>query len=52
MAQSAPPALHIRMPPWLRRALEQAAKAEDRPVSALARRIIADWLKRHAETRT
>lgn len=26
--------------------LERAAKADDRPVTAMARKIIADWLKR------
>jgi predicted transcriptional regulator len=47
MAQTATETLHIRMAPELRTALERAARAEDRPVSWLARRIIADWLKRH-----
>ncbi len=42
MASPAP--LSIRFEPAMRRALERAAKADDRPVSALVRKIIADWL--------
>jgi predicted DNA binding CopG/RHH family protein len=29
-------------------ALKRAAEADARPVSALVRKIITDWLKRHA----
>lgn len=39
--------LHIRLSPETRAALERAAKAEDRTMSGLARKILADWLKRH-----
>ncbi len=45
MTQTTPPELHIRMPSELRRAVERAAKAEDRQVLYLARQIIADRLK-------
>ena len=36
----------IRLSDQEREALERAAKADDRPVTAMARKIIADWLKR------
>ena len=45
--QSPAPVLAIRLPPKQRVALERAAKQDDRPVSVLARKIIAEWLKRN-----
>lgn len=41
----------IRLPEKARQALERAAKAEDRPVTALARKIITDWLRKRLEKR-
>lgn len=35
----------VRLAPEERTALERAAKADDRPVSTLARRIILEWLR-------
>ena len=45
--QTPAPVLAIRLPPKQRVALERAAKQDDRPVSVLARKIIAEWLKRN-----
>ncbi len=45
MAYSPTP-LSIRFDSTTRRALERAARADDRPVSALVRKIVADWLAR------
>ena len=42
---SIPPILAIRLPPKERSALEHAARADDRPVSTLARKIIVAWLR-------
>ena len=42
---SIPPILAIRLPPMDRVALECAARADDRPVSTLARKIIVEWLR-------
>lgn len=36
----------IRLGADERAALEKAAQAEDRPVTAMARKIITDWLRR------
>jgi hypothetical protein len=38
------PTLTIRFPAKERAALERAAKAQDRPATALARKIIVEWL--------
>ena len=37
----------IRLDPAEKAALEQAAAADDRSISAFARKILADWLKAH-----
>ena len=37
----------VRLEPAERAALEKAAAADDRSMSALARKIITDWLKKH-----
>jgi predicted transcriptional regulator len=37
----------IRLGPEEREALRRAAEADDRPVSALMRKIIVDWLTRN-----
>jgi hypothetical protein len=34
-----------------RAALERAAKVEDRPITGLVRKIIADWLRAQAATK-
>jgi predicted transcriptional regulator len=47
---SPPPVLAIRLPPKQRAALERLAKQDDRPVSVLARKIIAEWLARQEES--
>jgi hypothetical protein len=39
----------LRLPEKDRKALERAAKAEDRPVTALARKIITDWLRKQSK---
>jgi hypothetical protein len=39
------PPLGIRFEPYEQDALEAAAKADDRPTSALGRKIILDWLR-------
>ena len=41
----------IRLNDQLRAALERAAKADDRPVTVMARKIITDWLKRRQPKR-
>jgi uncharacterized protein (DUF1778 family) len=38
--------LSIRISAADRAALERAAKAEDRPITGLVRKIIADWLRK------
>lgn len=38
--------LTIRLEPEMRQALAAIAAAEDRPVSRLIRRILADWLRK------
>jgi predicted transcriptional regulator len=40
------PIFCLRLEPEIRAALERAAKADGRPASALARKIIADWLRK------
>lgn len=39
------PALGIRLEASERKALENAAKADQRPLSAMSRKIIVDWLR-------
>ena len=39
----------IRMTDEERQALERAAKADDRPVASLARKIISDWLRKQTK---
>ncbi len=39
----------VRFEPPLLREIERAAKAEDRPVSSLVRKIVADWLRARKE---
>ncbi len=41
------PALGIRLEADEKAALEAAAKADQRPLSAMGRKIIADWLRTH-----
>ncbi len=41
------PPLGIRFENDEQEALERAAKADDRPTSALGRRIILEWLRAH-----
>lgn len=49
MAYGAPmtkePALGIRLEPDEKAALERAAKSDQRSLSAMGRKIIADWLR-------
>jgi hypothetical protein len=45
MPAKAPSPLSIRMDGDVRSGLEKAAKDDRRPVSHLAQKIIADWLK-------
>jgi uncharacterized protein (DUF1778 family) len=44
--------LHLRLEPDERDALEAAARADDRTVSQLARKIISEWLAKHAPKAT
>jgi hypothetical protein len=37
----------VRFDPDERAALERAAAADDRPISALCRKIVAEWLRRN-----
>jgi hypothetical protein len=37
----------VRLDPEERAALERAAAADDRPLSALCRRIVAEWLRKN-----
>lgn len=37
----------VRLTVEEKRALEHAAAADDRPVSALARKVLIDWLREH-----
>jgi uncharacterized protein (DUF1778 family) len=39
----------FRLPAADRAALERAAKLEDRPITGLVRRIIAEWLRAQAK---
>ena len=41
------PALGIRLEADEKDALERAALADDRALSAMGRKIIADWLRQH-----
>lgn len=43
--------LNIRMEPEMRRALDAEAAKDDRPVTALVRKIITDWLRKQAGKR-
>jgi hypothetical protein len=43
--------ISLRIPPWLRAQLERAAAKDDRPLSALVRKILADWVKQHGAPR-
>jgi hypothetical protein len=45
MAKTEP--IGIRLDPAERAALEKAATADDRSMSALARRVLADWLRKN-----
>jgi predicted transcriptional regulator len=45
------PNFTFRLPEKDRKALERLAKTEERPVSALARKIITDWLRKQQEKR-
>jgi hypothetical protein len=38
-------AIGVRLSPDEREALDRAARSDDRSISALARKIIADWLR-------
>jgi predicted transcriptional regulator len=40
------PVFTLRLPEKDRKALERAAKADDRKPSTLARKIITDWLRK------
>jgi hypothetical protein len=42
-------ALSLRLSSADRAALERAAKDDDRPVAALVRKIIADWLRQQTK---
>jgi len=44
--------LNIRIDPDERAALEAAAREDDRTMSQLARRIIMEWLAKHAPKAT
>ena len=37
----------VRLDPSEREALERAAKVDERPMSALARKVLVDWLKKN-----
>jgi uncharacterized protein (DUF1778 family) len=41
----------IRLTAQDRKALERAAKAEERPVTVMARKIITDWLRKQQSTK-
>ena len=41
--------LTLRLPASTLDALRRAAEDEDRPMSSLARRIIAEWLRKHGK---
>jgi predicted transcriptional regulator len=45
------PMFSFRLSAELQEALKRAAEADDRSPSALARKIITDWLKRQGKTR-
>jgi predicted transcriptional regulator len=38
-------AIGVRLSPEEREALDKAARSDDRSISALARKIISDWLR-------
>jgi len=40
-------ALGVRFDETEREALRKAAEADDRPMSALVRKIVGEWLRRH-----
>lgn len=39
--------INVRLEPDEKAALERAAAADDRSMSALARKVIVDWLRKH-----
>ncbi len=41
------PPIGVRLEPEERAALDRAAAKDDRSVSAMARKILVEWLKRH-----
>jgi predicted transcriptional regulator len=45
------PTITIRLPPELRVQLEHAAAKEDRPLSYIVRKALAEWLRRHGAPR-
>jgi predicted transcriptional regulator len=45
------PPFTVRLPQATREQLEQFARADDRPVSALIRKILTEWLKRRGASR-
>ena len=45
------PPISVRLEPDEREAIEQAAREDDRPVSALVRKIVVEWLRRHGRGR-
>jgi hypothetical protein len=40
------PPLGVRLDPAVKAALEKAAEADDRPLSALIAKIVAEWVRR------
>jgi predicted transcriptional regulator len=48
---STPTPFTVRLPQTIRDQLEQFARADDRPVGALVRKILTEWLKRRGAPR-
>jgi hypothetical protein len=51
MSKTPSPTLTMRIEPALRRELDRVALADARPVSALVRKILREWLKARKETK-
>jgi hypothetical protein len=51
MSKTPSPTLTMRIEPALRRELDRAAQADARPVSALVRKILREWLASRRQER-
>jgi hypothetical protein len=52
MAEKCSEQVVVRLEPGLRRAIEEAAAQDRRPLSSLVRCVLSDWLKQHEQVRS